>query len=167
MQKCKVSWEETFHSAKYPRNEKEKKSPNLNCFQFHMDTTQTEMHFECYGMTCTRTREHGAITRTTCQVNHQVTPLPTEQARTSLLAQVLGNSLSVHCKAPRGLISQEQGRLTQARLCAAMTYAPGASRQPGWRSGVFSLGCITAVLLQGWGLYWCTVQMHLGGSSEL
>lgn len=117
-------------------------------------------------MTCTHTHEHGVIPSRPRWMNHQVSPLLQCRTEKSPLRQALGNSQHMHCRAPCGLISQEQGRLAPARLCAAMTCALGASWPPVWMSGVFSLGCIIATLQQGWRLYWCTTQMHLGGSSD-
>lgn len=71
------------HSAllNTPEMKKKKRRPNLNCFQLHTVTTQTETHFECYWVMCAHTHEHRAITRRTCQMNHQVTRLPMVQAR--------------------------------------------------------------------------------------
>lgn len=114
---------------------KRKKRPNLNCFQFHMDTTQTGIHFEWYWVMCTHTHGHRAIAGRMC---HMATLLPMAQARNISTSPGTGNHT-----APHGLISQERGRLTQTRPCATMTYTLGDSQQHVWRSGVCSLGCIT------------------------
>lgn len=119
-----------------------------------MDTTQTETHFAWYWVMCTHTHGHRAIAGRMCQM---ATLLPTVQARSTSTSPGTGNH-----KAPHGLISHGQGRLTQTRLCATITYTPEASQQRVWRSGVFSLGCITdrtparmgALLLRGSNASW-------------
>ena len=167
-----------FAQCTYTKSHREKRSSVLNTLEMKK---KKKSKFTVFSFTWSQLRLRRTLSVTGWCV---CTPMNTEPSlgesagwttrlllsssgESSLPALVLGNSPSLHHKAPCGLISQQQGRLTRARLCAAVTYTPGGWRQPVWRSGVFSLGCITAVLMQGWRLYWCVVPVRLGGSSEL
>lgn len=72
------------------------------------------------------------------------------RAETSPPAQWLGHSLPLPCKDSPGLIIRNK-------------VDEPAPWQPVWRSGIFSLGGIRAALWQGQGLYGCSHQVCCGG----
>lgn len=146
--KCKVSQEEAFCSAKYTRNGGVGGIKLFSVSQGHnLDWNTLWM---LLGDVACPPR------------NPELSPgegdgwtmrFPERRVEMSAPAQSLGNSLPLHCKAFCGLISQEKGRLTQARLCGSLS--EGLVSSPRVASG---LHCD-----RDKGFYWCTHQGCRGG----
>lgn len=119
MQKHRVSWEETFCSAKYPRNEKVKKKKKTK-FKLFSISHGHNPDWSTLGASVGAVHAHPWTQPSQAEPAGWTMGLLRCWGRGLETLQVLGNSLVLHCKAPRELISQEQGRLTQVRPCAAL-----------------------------------------------